>query len=268
MGLTSLLRVSRASFYEYFICARWECLPRVISHTTWKIHELLYVCSYQSGLCLIFPFPQVASTRGSLQKVSPAVVPAVFCPCGSAFFLTHSTVFLALVARCAVSLFRVVSFARPSCLSLGISFCCSLPSTPLTRVAGSDYVIPCLACLPFCLVCRLSPLLTIVTLVARPPNSRNLGSSQAAPVLHAALSCCITAIFHSLALTASDLTALAHPQNDPIQQEHLSAYCQVEASPAALVAQLAATDSYERPFPGRGFPRATERPTPSMPMTD
>ena len=183
MGLTSLLRVSRVSFYEHFICARWECLPRVISHTTWKIHELLYVCSYQSGLCLIFPFPQVASTRGSLQKVSPAVVPAVFCPCGSAFlFLTHSTVFLALVARCAVSLFRVVSFARPSCLSLGISLCCSIPSTPLSRVAGSDYVLPCLACLPSCLVCRLSPLLTIVTLVARPPNSRNLGSSQAAPV--------------------------------------------------------------------------------------
>ena len=80
VGLTSLLRVSLASFYEHRICARWECLPRVISHTTWKIHELLYVCSYQLGLCLIFPFPQVASTRGSLQKVSPAVVPAVFCP--------------------------------------------------------------------------------------------------------------------------------------------------------------------------------------------
>ena len=101
---------------------------------------------------------------------------------GQHSFLTHSTVFLALVARCAVSLFRVVSFARPSCLSLGISFCCSIPSIPLTRVAGSDYVLPCLACLPSCLVCRLSPLLTIVTLVARPPNSRNLGSSQAAPV--------------------------------------------------------------------------------------
>ena len=117
----------------------------------------------------------------------------------------------ALVARRAVSLLRVVSFVRLSCLSLGFSICCSITSTPLSRVACSDYVLPCLACLPSCLVCRLSPLLTIVTLVARPPNSRNLASSQTAPVF----TCRVVVLHHGhlpvSRITSSDLTALAHP---------------------------------------------------------
>lgn len=150
---------------------------------------------------------------------------------GQHSFLTHSTVFLALVARCAVSLFRVVSFVRLSCLSLGFSICCSITSTPLSRVACSDYVLPCLACLLSCLVCRLSPLLTIVTLVARPPNSRNLASSQTAPVF----TCRVVVLHHGhlpvSRITSSVLSALAHP-HATLTSKNIARLSVIEASPA------------------------------------
>ena len=115
-------------------------------------------------------------------------------------------------------------------------------------------------------MCRLSPLLTIVTLVARPPNSRNLASSQTAPVF----TCRAVVVHHGhfpvSRITSRDPAALAHP-HATLTSKSFPRLSVIEAS-RGFVAQLAATNSHERPFPGISFPRVTSRPTPTIPMTD